>query len=574
MKIGIFSYDNEFGSVDKIKLTKKSTALYNDTVSIKVDNKEIYVDKIFKRYHRFIPGVVLFNGPVMKVVNKNVIMKKFIPDNKNLPTFLIRTRKKTQNKNEYCLAEFVEWNDPEDYPLVVYNSKIGDIGVLQDEQQYMMYCNNVKWKKYKKYKTDDLIDLTPDRIVIDDVLIISIDPEGCVDIDDALHFKQGEGDFEIGIHIADVSSFIEVGSELDRLASQRCESLYLYNKQINMFPNEIVSCMSLKKDKLSRAFSIIIRINEKGDIIDKKYFKSLVKVTHNLSYDEAADIRYNGNEKDDLTFSLRSLYKQGEYMYTDRFYDIHKMVEVYMILANKLVARSIYDTKMYDVVCRTHNGFKGVIIKDFYKPNILNIINNIKSEAAQYRLKSETDSSRHDGLNLELYTHFTSPIRRYIDIIIHRMLYNTIYKVDEKVCSEHLQYQINLINKQHKNISRVNRQSRQLYLIHNYETFSSKGYIVSIRKDNVLVYVKEVDMIIKCQLYSDKIKHLLKVKYDDKSIVLDRRGCFFSVNLGTKVRVNIIICPKASKFKDKIIGEIIEPNVSEMLNKLLEGRCL
>lgn len=569
--IGIFSYENEFGSVGDFKLTKKSTALHNDIVDIVINDKEIYVIEIVKRKHRFIPGVVLFNGPIMKVVNKNVIMKKFIPDNRNLPTFLIRTRKKTQQKNEYCLAEFVEWNDPENYPISVYNSKIGDIGVLKDEHLYMLHCNDVKWKKHKKYKIDDLIDLTPDRIVIDDVPIVSIDPEGCIDIDDALHFKQYKDYFEIGIHIADVSSFIEVGSELDKLVAQRCESLYLYDKQINMFPDEIVSCMSLKKNRLSRAFSIIIKYDLKGDMSDIKFFKSLVKVTHNLSYDKAKHIINYCNDKEKLTSSLISLYNFGKSLYTDNFYDIHKMVEVYMILANKQVAYAINKKKIYDIVCRTHNGFKGKIIEDIYKPNILNIINNIKSEAAQYKLKSETDNSRHDGLNVELYTHFTSPIRRYIDIIIHRMLYNTMYK---KVCPGYLQYQVNIINRQHKNISKASRQSKQLYLIHNYETFASKGYIVSIREDHVLVYVKEIDMIIKCQLYSDKIKHLLYVTYDDKSVTIDRRGYLFSLKLGIKVHVNIIICPKATKFKDKIFGEIIKPNVSELLEKIMLGKAI
>lgn len=546
---------NEFNEIKNV--TQPSTAFEGDIVGLKNDKL-----KIIKRNINIIYGVFKLSGPIMKIVKPGkIVMKIFIPNNNNLPHFLVKTRKIISEKDEYGEIKFLSWNDHKEYPIGIYHNKIGAIGNYEDEKLYFMYIHNIKWKNYVYNINDYKKDLTPERIIIDKTDIISIDPSGCTDIDDALHIQKIKLGYEIGIHIADVSSYININSIVDMESSKRCESLYLNWKQYNMLPNELVNNISLFKFGYNndynyrRAFSILVYIDNDGNIINYTFKKTKIKVTNNLSYEDA-ELKKNHNN------TLKILYDIGKLMSKYSDYNMHKMVEYYMILANELVAEKI---KNNNAIFRTHNG----IIKNSYTEDFLinNMINTLRLESAEYTLEKKP----HKIINNKLYVHFTSPIRRYVDIINHRILYNTIMNEEKKVFSDDIRKYMSVLNKKNKHIKKANRDSIILDFINdkyksNCNIINNDGYIVRIKEDNILVYCNNIKQIIKCRLYTKNIKQLIKIDYNEFNITLISNDKKIKLNLGQKVKLDIIITMLGLKLKDKIFGQLIEPNINSLFN--------
>ena len=187
------------------------------------------------------------------------------------------------------------------------------------------------WFISKKY-IPSIIDLTPSRLDLTHLDVYSIDPFGCRDIDDALSFDNNI----IGIHIADVSSYIEEGGLLDNELSNRVETFYDIQKTIHMIPEELsIHHMSLIEQSIKRAFSVLIYINN-NQIVNVEFKKTLIIVKKNMKYE------------DDIT-CIQELYDIGKHLKEtikyafpiNEEYDTHQMVAVYMIIANKLVGEKI-----------------------------------------------------------------------------------------------------------------------------------------------------------------------------------------------------------------------------------------
>lgn len=144
-----------------------------------------------------------------------------------------------------------------------------------------------------------------------DVAICSVDPPGCTDIDDALHCRAlDSGNFEVGVHIADVSHFIRPGNALDREAASRATSVYLVDKRIDMVPELLSSNLcSLRGDEERFAFSCIWEIDENANILTTKFHKSIIKSKKAMTYEEAQLIIDDELQQNDIAASLRNLNK-------------------------------------------------------------------------------------------------------------------------------------------------------------------------------------------------------------------------------------------------------------------------
>lgn len=317
-----------------------------------------------------------------------------------------------------------------------------------------------------------------------DVITFTIDPEDAKDFDDALSFRKlDNGLYEIGVHIADVTHYIPPNSILDQEAFDRATSVYLVDRTVPMLPerlsNELCS-LRPREDKLT--FAAVFEMDEKGKIKKEWFGRTIIHSDVRFSYEEAQLILEKGQGV--LAEELRLLNDIAKKLRKERFAkgavnfettevkfkldpkgkplavvpkirkDAHKLIEEFMLLANKHVATFVYNYKKAKekntFVYRIHDFPDPEKVKDFsvfarqfgHKMNIdensiSSSLNKLMSEIegkpeqnileqlairTMAKAKYSTDVKGHFGLAFNHYTHFTSPIRRYPDMMVHRML--------------------------------------------------------------------------------------------------------------------------------------------------------
>jgi len=476
-------------------------------------------------------GVLYLNNKIIYGYNKNNIpYKKFISKNKE--EFLVATKKDFQLNNVYAII-FDTTEIKNNKKIGRLDDIIGEIGNYDSELLYIIRVNNFKTIKNTKVNENDII---KDRIDLTDKYIISIDPENCYDIDDAIHIEEYNDYYEIGIHIADVSSYI------DNIELNRVQTIYLPNYQIDMLPNNLVEKCSLIKNIIKRSFSIIYKFSKEYKLINYELKRCYIKVRENYTYENAERlIKKNKNE------ILVKLYNFGEKLYKSEKYDTHKMIENYMILANSTIGSYLYNNNIPNSILRIHH------IENISN-NLFEIRNKLTNERAKYIKLSETinDNIKHDSLNIKYYTHFTSPIRRIVDIIIHKLLtdINSINITNDYI--DYLNNKIIDIKKAEYNTNLLNL----IYNIYNNDTIKEYyGNIILINDNKIDVYISELNLIMSVKLFSNKIRHLLKYSYTTEQLILNN----IILNIYEQIKLRIVITLKEPYIKNKILIQIIEP---------------
>ena len=318
-----------------------------------------------------------------------------------------------------------------------------------------------------------------------DVFTITIDPWDAKDFDDAISItKENDGTYEIGIHIADVSHYVTPGSALDQEAYDRGTSIYLVDRVIPMLPEKLSNGVcSLRPDEEKLTFSAVFKMNDKGEVLSQWFGKTVIKSNRRYTYEEVQEIIETG--KGDYPEQILTLHKIASVLRDKRFKagainfnsievkfkldekgkpvetyvkeqkESNHLVEEFMLLANKKVAEKIGKTarnaKPKTFVYRVHdepnpeklNTFMQFLRKLGYKLNISNrealaqsynkLFEKIKGKGEENLIETvairtmskayySTENIGHYGLAFPYYTHFTSPIRRYPDMMVHRLL--------------------------------------------------------------------------------------------------------------------------------------------------------
>ncbi|TDE06802.1 ribonuclease R [Flavobacterium hiemivividum] len=330
-----------------------------------------------------------------------------------------------------------------------------------------------------------------------DTLTFTIDPKDAKDFDDALSFKKLEnGNYEIGIHIADVSYYLEEGTILDDEAYQRATSVYLVDRVVPMLP-EVLSnfACSLRPNEEKYTFSAVFEITDKCEVVNEWFGRTVMYSDQRFAYEEAQyiietkdntipeEISITGSsyvvsdeivaatlKMDELAKIFRrkrmndgaisfdkvevkfNLNQEGEPegVYFKVSKDANHLIEEFMLLANKKVAEFIGKQKK-TFIYRIHDepnadklvALQTVIAKFGYKidlrskDDISKSLNSLLSEVVgkkeqnlvdtltirtMSKAKYSTDNIGHYGLAFDYYSHFTSPIRRYPDVMVHRLL--------------------------------------------------------------------------------------------------------------------------------------------------------
>ena len=522
--------------------------------------------------HQLLVGVLHLSSPVsyQSKNSKNGICKRFtplstltqnIPPNQNI---LVKTKKPMSPNDIYIVAKV---------NMATYEGTefqyIGNVGDIDTELEVCKLVCTVNWKNNKLFANiDNIIDLDlyqNKRVDLTgtDIQIYSIDPIGCKDIDDALHIKKiNDICYEVGVHIACVSSHIPIGSDLDlELANCRSESVYLKHKQINMLPEKLVVECSLTEKIPKRAVSAIIRYN--GNAIESISFENtLIKVNQNLTYEQAHDMIEN--KTNDHLIMLNEFAKIINPQYELMELDTHKMVEIYMVLANKLVAEHI-SKNANKILVRKHNGSiinpNGLYSKTnthAVDNNLLLYANMIYMSSAEYCLidtsKDDPNDEKfaHVGLGADLYTHFTSPIRRYADIIVHRILIDNDYICDCDVGKINLNHKL-----YHQMEQRTNLLSVLNLFVQTYgESMEVDGIVVNIDENSIKVYINELNACVNVKLVSDKLYEVIQTEpsYDPYNRIKTIRIKDISINIFDKVKIMVAVTMMdQSKIKSTLV---------------------
>ncbi len=334
------------------------------------------------------------------------------------------------------------------------------------------------------------------------VLTLTIDPKDAKDLDDALSFKKlDNGNYEIGVHIADVSHYVKPKTTLDEEAYNRSTSVYLIDKVVPMLPKILsnnVCSLNPSEEKLT--FSVVFEINEKAELVNKWFGKTIINSNYRFAYEEVQYVIENKNniisetvsttgkkyslekETTGAILKLDSLAKklrkkrinQGAItfdkvevkfhldenknpvnVYFKEVKDANNLIEEYMLLANRKVAEfvGLHNRKQSNrtFVYRVHDEpdteklilLQNIISKFGYKINIrtketisesLNkLLKDVKGKSESNIIETlairsmskavyTTKNISHYGLAFDYYSHFTSPIRRYPDLVTHRLL--------------------------------------------------------------------------------------------------------------------------------------------------------
>ncbi|MCM1068115.1 MAG: ribonuclease R [Muribaculaceae bacterium] len=418
-----------------------------------------------------------------------------LTDSKFLATdiYIPRTKLKGGKNGDKAIVRITHWPDDAKNP----QGEVVDILGVAGENQAEMHAILAEFGLPYKYpeaveRAADKIDagITDEVVAARDdmrsVTTFTIDPRDAKDFDDALSIRRiAGGNYEVGVHIADVTHYVKPGSVIDREAEDRATSIYLVDRTIPMLPEHLSNGIcSLRPDEDKLTFSVIFRMTPEGKVLDSRIARTVIRSNRRFTYEEAQSVIETG--KGDYADEILALDRMAKALRKNRYdngsvdfdrvevrfdidekghptsvyfkesKDANKLIEEFMLLANRTVAAAIgvvpkrHKPKAF--VYRVHDqpdperlenlaqlarafGYK---IKTKGDPQDINrslnrMLVDIKGKGEENFLSTlavrsmakaiyTTTNIGHYGLGFEYYTHFTSPIRRYPDMMVHRLL--------------------------------------------------------------------------------------------------------------------------------------------------------
>jgi len=391
-----------------------------------------------------------------------------------------------------AIAEIVEWPAHARSPFGQITEVLGNTGdndaemhaILAEFELPHKFPENVD-KAAEKIPLEIPEEEYKKRRDVRNVTTFTIDPVDAKDFDDALSLQKLEnGNWEVGVHIADVTHYVVPNSIIEDEAQKRATSVYLVDRVVPMLPERLSNGVcSLRPNEDKLCFSAIFELDEKAQVKKEWFGKTVIHSNRRFAYEEAQEIIENKSGElsdellklNELAISLREQrFKKGSIafdrveikfnidekgkplsVYFKEAKDSNKLIEEFMLLANKRVAEKIGKTgpnkTVKTFVYRIHDkpdpdklvSFNTFIHRFGYgiqltTPNAIansinNLLNNVKGKKEQNVVETlairamakaeySTRNIGHYGLGFEHYTHFTSPIRRYPDMMVHRLL--------------------------------------------------------------------------------------------------------------------------------------------------------
>ena len=474
--------DDVFVSANNLK-----TALHGDKVKVKLYAKrkgsrpEGEVVEILERWRTSFVGTV-------------EVMPNFaflIPDNKNMPFDLFIPSSKLNGalQGQKAVAKVIDWDSKSKNPVAEIINVLGYPGLHETEMHAILAEFELPYSFTEDVETD--AEKIPAEISDNEIKLrrdfrmtptFTIDPADARDFDDALSLRQlDNGNWEVGVHIADVTHYVKDGTLVEEEAKQRATSIYLVDRVVPMLPERLsnhICSLNPSEDKLT--YSAVFEVNDKSEVVSDWFGRTIINSDRRFSYAEAQQVIDTG--EGDMKDEVLVLHRLAQQLRTKRFasgafafekievmFDLdengkpvgirfrdmgtaNQLVEEFMLLANRHVAEFVgKKLKGRTFVYRIHDkpdpeklsNFSHFITRFGYKlgdgeksslPKAMNKLltsvagkkeqNIIETLALRSMAKAvySTENIGHYGLAFKYYTHFTSPIRRYPDMMVHRLL--------------------------------------------------------------------------------------------------------------------------------------------------------
>ena len=423
-----------------------------------------------------------------------------IPDNPSMPVhiFIPLTHLNGAKNGQKVVAEITEWPPQSENPFGEIKHVLGmpgnndvEMDSILAEFEFPLFFSAASEKEAEQFPDGIPQEEISNRKDYRDVFTITIDPADAKDFDDAISLrKKKNGNWEIGVHIADVSYYVKPGTAIDKEAYLRGTSIYLVDRVIPMLPERLSNQLcSLQPEKDRLCFSAVFEMDENAGILNEWFGKTIIHSNRRFNYDEVQEIIESGKgdyaeeiqvynkiatklreerfrkgsfnfETQEVRFRLDPKGKPVE-IYLREMKDSNKLIEDFMLLANRRVAEWVGkkkgNTDPKTFVYRVHDSpvpeklenFTQFISKLGYKINFTNrkslaesfnrLFEQIKGKGEENMVETiavrtmakafyTTTNIGHYGLSFPYYTHFTSPIRRYPDLMVHRLLQEYILK--------------------------------------------------------------------------------------------------------------------------------------------------
>jgi len=480
----------EEGSKDiYVKTSDLKTALHGDTVVVQVYSKSSgaspegkVVDIVKRARTRFVGRIEVSKGYAFVVPDFKKIYQDF---------FIYLENINGAKTNDKVVFEVTRWSENDKSPEAKVVEILGVTGENEAEIHSIMAEFDLPFRFPEHVlRESELIEegITKDEVKkrrdFRDILTFTIDPEDAKDFDDAISFRRlDKGRYEIGVHIADVTHYVKPGTRLDEDAFDRATSVYLVDRTVPMLPERLSNALcSLRPHEDKLTFAAVFEMDNKGKVHNEWFGRTIIHSNHRFTYEQAQQVIESGEGTfaeelkilNDIAILLRNQrFKKGAVNFETtevKFKldekgkplavvpkvrkDAHKLIEEYMLLANRAVATYVFNMKKgaqkNTFVYRTHDFPDPEKVEDFAKfarqfghnlqvdekaisRSLNKLMDNIEGKPEQNVLQSlavramakakySTEAKGHFGLAFDHYTHFTSPIRRYPDMMVHRLL--------------------------------------------------------------------------------------------------------------------------------------------------------
>ncbi len=622
--------DGDYGFVILKDKNSKDVFVAGKNFNVALDGDLVEISLIASHRGKSLEGVILNvverkRNEIVGTLQKSKSFFFIKPDDQKIhrDIYVAANKLGSAKAGDKVVVSDIVWKSPQLNPEGKIKEILGKAGSYDAEISSIAreFGLTYKFPKEVEREAEAIPEIIPQseikkRLDLRDKTIFTIDPEDAKDFDDAVSIENlSNGNYQVGIHIADVSHYVREGTAIYEEAIKRATSVYLVGKVIPMLPEKLSnSICSLVPNKDRLTYSVIVEMTPRSKIVSYEIHKSIINSKRRFTYDEVQEIL--DNKEGELWDEINQLNKIAQTLRQKRmskgsinFFspevkfrldkngvpveikikevrDSHKLVEEFMLLANQIVAQHVQpkeNKKTFPFVYRIHDLPDKEKILEFarfvktlgyhFDPNSANkskqfqmlldevvgkeeeaVVNEVAIRSMAKAVYS-TKNIGHYGLGFKYYTHFTSPIRRFPDLIVHNLIHRFNSNLEKNLSLEELEEICNHSSAQERNAVNAERMSVKLKQI---EYLKGKvgeefhGVVSGITHFGIFIELSQTlsEGLIKLRDMHDDF-----YVYDEKNYSINGKRTGRRIRLGDKVNVKLVRVDEEKREIDFILLE-------------------